>query len=371
MVKDPKHIVTPFAFEVHPDLLGLPLATPRRRLFALLLDLLIASVLSALGAFFLATSASILFFWLAIRNRGTTWWKNTLRYGAASFISILVFALTFNVTRGDDDNSAIINFTSPSGETVSTPADQMDWSAFGQQMATLGTSDSLDIEEELERIAETIEEQLGEGSLNRESGYHQDLFNDGFILNLRAIGFAISNRDTALVDSLILEIAPIIAYNEIAEMDSEIDRLDDRVDDLEDENGELAEQVENPSFLRSLKATAEDFGLSVGWVGVYFVLCLALFQGQTLGKKVLKLRVVRLNNKPIGLWYSFERFGGYAAGFATGFLGFFQIYWDANRQGIHDKIAATVVLDMRPKMIEKYEAERKEIISEENLLDMV
>ena len=86
---------------------------------------------------------------------------------------------------------------------------------------------------------------------------------------------------------------------------------------------------------------------------------------------MLKLQVVRLNNKSIGLWYSFERFGGYAAGFATGLLGFFQIYWDANRQGIHDKIAAKAVLDIRPKMIKKCEDLRQEIISEENLLDQV
>lgn len=371
MIKDPKHIVTPFAFEVHPDLLGLPLATPRRRLFALLLDLLIASILSALGAFFLATSASILFFWLAIRNRGKIWWKNILRFGAASFISILVFALTFNVTKGEDSSPATINFTPPSGETVSASTDQIDWATLGQQMAALGNNDSLNVEEQLEKIAENIEEQLENRSQDNLTGYHPDLFEDEIILNLRSIGFALSNRDTTLVDSLIRDLVPVLAYSELERLDGEIDQLDDQIDDLEDENETLAEQVENPSFLRSLRATAEDFGLSVGWVGVYFVLCLALFQGQTLGKKLLKLQVVRLNNKPIGLLYSFERFGGYAAGFATGLLGFFQIYWDANRQGIHDKIAATVVLDIRPKMIAKYEAERAEIISEENLLDQV
>ena len=32
---------------------------------------------------------------------------------------------------------------------------------------------------------------------------------------------------------------------------------------------------------------------------------------------------------------------------ATGLLGFIQIYWDANRQAIHDKISATVVIDIR------------------------
>jgi hypothetical protein len=44
------------------------------------------------------------------------------------------------------------------------------------------------------------------------------------------------------------------------------------------------------------------------------------------------------------LWSAFERFGGYAAGLLTGLLGFAQVYWDRNRQAIHDKITETVVI---------------------------
>ena len=43
-------------------------------------------------------------------------------------------------------------------------------------------------------------------------------------------------------------------------------------------------------------------------------------------------------------WLSFERAGGYAAGFATGLLGFAQIFWDPNRQAIHDKVSETIVI---------------------------
>jgi len=48
---------------------------------------------------------------------------------------------------------------------------------------------------------------------------------------------------------------------------------------------------------------------------------------------------------------------------------FAQVYWDANRQGIHDKIVATVVLDTRTKSIKKYNNSRDEILSDENLLE--
>ena len=46
------------------------------------------------------------------------------------------------------------------------------------------------------------------------------------------------------------------------------------------------------------------------------------------------------------MWDSFGRYGGYGAGLATGLLGFLQIYWDPNRQAIHDKISSTIVIDV-------------------------
>ncbi len=58
-------------------------------------------------------------------------------------------------------------------------------------------------------------------------------------------------------------------------------------------------------------------------------------------------RVVKLNGEPITWWDSFDRFGGYAAGIATGTLGFLELIWDANRQAAHDKMVGTVVLRTR------------------------
>jgi len=72
----------------------------------------------------------------------------------------------------------------------------------------------------------------------------------------------------------------------------------------------------------------------------------AFWHGQTIGKKILSIRVLQLDGTPLTLWDSFGRYGGYGAGLATGLLGFMQIFWDANRQAIHDKISATVVIDI-------------------------
>jgi uncharacterized RDD family membrane protein YckC len=93
-----------------------------------------------------------------------------------------------------------------------------------------------------------------------------------------------------------------------------------------------------------LRNFAEDLGLGFGWGALYFSAFTAWWKGKTPGKALMKLRVVRLDREPISLWTAFERYGGYAAGFATGLLGFAQVLWDANRQAIHDRIAGTVVI---------------------------
>ncbi|MEM7249412.1 MAG: RDD family protein, partial [Acidobacteriota bacterium] len=77
---------------------------------------------------------------------------------------------------------------------------------------------------------------------------------------------------------------------------------------------------------------------------LYFTYFTAAFSGRTPGKWFFGMRVVQLDGQPLTWWRSFERFGGYAAGLATGLLGFAQVLWDRNRQGIQDKIAETVVL---------------------------
>jgi uncharacterized RDD family membrane protein YckC len=128
--------------------------------------------------------------------------------------------------------------------------------------------------------------------------------------------------------------------------------VEDRNDDLADENEELSKLAEEPSFTYIARATANDLGLTFGWIAVYFTLFWAWWDGQTPGKRLMDCKVVRLDGTPISLWFALERFGGYAAGVITGFLGFAQLYWDPNRQAIHDRIARTVVIrtsqDTRP-----------------------
>jgi uncharacterized RDD family membrane protein YckC len=88
-------------------------------------------------------------------------------------------------------------------------------------------------------------------------------------------------------------------------------------------------------------------GLRFGWAIAYFSLLPFWWKGQTAGKRLCGLRVIELTGKPLGLMTCFGRYGGYAAGLATGGLGFLQILWDPNRQAVEDKLAHTVVVDLR------------------------
>ncbi|MGI9628421.1 MAG: RDD family protein, partial [Longimicrobiales bacterium] len=134
-----------------------------------------------------------------------------------------------------------------------------------------------------------------------------------------------------------------------------VEALEDSVSDLSSDiaqlEGELTdaqtalEEAESQSTLfQWIRDAADEAGLILGWGTVYLTLFLVLWDGRTPGKKALDLRVVRLNGQPLGLYLSLERAGGYAAGVATGLLGFAQVWWDPNRQAIHDKIAETVVI---------------------------
>ena len=101
-----------------------------------------------------------------------------------------------------------------------------------------------------------------------------------------------------------------------------------------------------------IRTWADEVGLGLGWAIVYFSLLPVWWQGQTVGKRLLGLRVVELTGKPLTALRAFKRYGGYAAGMATGLFGFAQILWDPNRQAIQDKTAHTVVIDLRRKLAE-------------------
>jgi uncharacterized RDD family membrane protein YckC len=82
---------------------------------------------------------------------------------------------------------------------------------------------------------------------------------------------------------------------------------------------------------------------------IYFTLTTYHLKGQTIGKKILKIKVVSLYHNKIGFWHCLERSLGYAASSLELGLGFIQAFWNVNRMTLHDKIGETIVVQCEPK----------------------
>jgi uncharacterized RDD family membrane protein YckC len=94
-----------------------------------------------------------------------------------------------------------------------------------------------------------------------------------------------------------------------------------------------------PEYLRIL------FKLSIPVL--YFGLITFFTNGYTVGKRILRIRIVATNHERLTLWHSIERsLGYYASSLEFGF-GFLQYFLDYNRRTVHDRIAETIVIKVK------------------------
>jgi uncharacterized RDD family membrane protein YckC len=90
-------------------------------------------------------------------------------------------------------------------------------------------------------------------------------------------------------------------------------------------------------------------GEGKGWIEeifafyAYYILFFR-FGGRTPGKRLLRLRVVKVDGSRLGWWSAFERAHGYIFSTSVAFLGFLQVLWDPHGATIHDRIAETTVV---------------------------
>lgn len=292
MNADPRSIVTPDAFSVTPDLLGTPLAEPWRRFVALLLDLVLIGFLQLLGWRILGGIAGLMLLRMATkRPEGAT--TTRAQKWALGCAGTMVFVVAIGVTAVVP--AMIRMMSSPDDEAAVTAVETPTDGAPGGVADAPATDAPADIA----------------------------------AAALRTLG----------------------ADDSIAALIARVDDLEDDLAESHEEHEELRDQLaaaeSRSTVFTWVRDAADEAGLIFGWGTVYLTLFLALWQGRTPGKKAMGLRVVRLNGQPLGLYMSLERAGGYMAGFATGLLGFAQIWWDPNRQAIHDKITETVVIRER------------------------
>lgn len=96
------------------------------------------------------------------------------------------------------------------------------------------------------------------------------------------------------------------------------------------------------SFHLSFESLDDVLGAAITLI--YFTLSTFIFNGQTLGKRVMKIRVISLKSEKLTLWQSFERSLGYGASALEAGFGFIQAAWYSNKQAVHDRIAETAVV---------------------------
>lgn len=155
---------------------------------------------------------------------------------------------------------------------------------------------------------------------------------------------AVSTGDSSAAQSLRPQLARALAGDTLRDLGAELRSVQQERAELSSRVESLEEEAKRElGWVDRIGRLEDELGWGL-WSGLYFTATLAMWKGRTPGKRLLGIRVLRLNGKPIGWWAAFERFGGYAAGIATGLLGFVQIFWDRNRQATHDKISETVVV---------------------------
>ncbi|MCH2189807.1 MAG: RDD family protein [Gammaproteobacteria bacterium] len=314
-----KKYVTPFAFKVHDSLLGKRLASPVRRLAAISIDLLIVALLTTLSNVWLSIIVLLVCInaYLHIHHEPNKKWAKVSLFVASGFaIVMLLFQFVLNdhlvLTEPvvDSDNSSELKQTNKITEFE-------------------GYYYSIDI---------------ADPDLRNNASCGDDLKCDKSFLIAVLRDMASDDLSNGEIIDSFSELRVFLQKNEMLADDLEDIEANDIAFDYLFDSSQSNDVSLGTGVLDWIKDAVSELGRSFGWAAVYFSALTAWLSGQTIGKKLFGIRVVRIDGKNIDLWESVGRYGGYSAGIATGFLGFLQIYWDGNRQTIQDKISETMVI---------------------------
>ncbi|MBY5922305.1 RDD family protein [Ferrimonas balearica] len=362
---DPKDVITPDAFHIHPHLLNRPLASPWRRGIAMLLDLMVVVMVTESGGVLF-----VLLVLLTWRIRKRQWkagrWALFLLYFllVASLVSPLIdWAKSLTDSDNTPQNLATTVATQDVPSAIKGTAALIqaelceDAACVREKLEGLSSLDSMLNEAERQELVEELVNNVPvEQRAELRAALAQVLLSQpqpqasvpaetvtGSGLDDQQIAESVT--EPAAGDGQGTEVAA--EPDPIAELEAQLAREKKRRKRLAKQVEELEEVGTSP--MAWVMGGLKDLGLGFGLSAFYFTVFVAWFDGQTVGKKLTRCRVRQLDGSPISLWEAFGRYGGYSAGIATGLLGFFQIFWDPNRQAIHDKISATVVEDLRPQ----------------------
>ena len=343
--KETRQIVTPYAFFVSDELLGTPLAGPFRRGFALLIDLVFIALLTQVSSLVLAAVAAWTFF------RAGNRLKTKKRFNAVRiFLRLLVALLLFIVAMGIFDEINDNNSNDDYQPNVSVGSD-----------ANIGGMEVVAITAKYLLETKAMKQDISSGDC--EPAYDcLETLGEELIQDISDIGFDKEAIDGVL-EGYLSAVSENLNIDQHAELSNYLKNIAEAQHSSEskeepkttelgtNESEEDKPSTESKGVINWIENLVEELGLGFGWAAFYFSIFTAWWKGQTPGKKLMGMKVIKLDNQPLNLWESFGRYGGYAAGFATGLTGFLQVFWDPNRQAIQDKISETLVIDLRkPKV---------------------
>lgn len=403
-ILDPRSIITPDAFEVSEALLGMPLARPGRRLVAILVDLAVIGVITLLTqsfALILGVVAGVFFVRMSFKRTevpGSAFGRAMrLSLGCLGlFIALVTAVVWVAVSAGprlaDLERLPGVTVNAPESPGGSVEAGLGDLAGFlggGVGLVRAETAaearDAMEVlvrrgrnvgstDAEIEDVvlelvpeeaawsddaeillAEAMERVGSPSSAGAAAPAPTPGGEESLARTLEEYAVLVQARDEGLDETgearrveLRALLVQELAADTLAALENEIEQLgsiaETRQETIRGLRRELEAAEEGGGIFAWLRGLVDELGFGFGWASLYMTVVLSWWKGQTVGKKLMGIRVVRLDGEPINWWTAFERAGGYAAGFATGLLGFAQVWWDANRQAIHDRIVGTVVV---------------------------
>lgn len=371
--RDPREIITPEAFSVAPELLGTPLARPWRRGVAMGVDLLLIAIIAGLRISWLLLflAITILFFRAAVRPA-----ESKLRLGTRRVIfgALAVLALIGTMIAGYEIFTDVdplgwvdsVGAVSDEGEVAGAPGVMDALGAVREVVAVEAAVSEAEMTDAATRLGERLQglgvepgdirETLYGIAQGREEAWAQDAVAaalasldlepeteaspaDADSLALAYVA-ALQAGDSAAAGALREPLVDAIGADRIAGLEERNQRLVAENEELE----QRLELEEDRGLVSLITTVLNEVGIEFGWSALYFTFFPVIWRGRTPGKRLLGIRIVPLDGRRLGWWPALNRFGGYAASIFTGLLGFFEMFWDDNRQAMQDRIAATVVV---------------------------
>jgi len=350
-VRDPRSIVTPDAFDVSEAMLGLPLATPARRAGGMAIDLVVIGLITAFvsdWAYFLWGVIGLVMLQLAFRTPVGSWTRGQFGRvsawvfrGSVGCLGLLILLLVGLVWLGSRDEFREAQIDRALGELAE------------RGVEVEGVEDIDDLPEfvrQLDGPALTAEARAIDSVLTAEAAALEPAEVADALVALDGPGAPDSVEVAGVVvpadvwtGTLRRRAVDLFASDTVESLGQTLERRAGQIEELREDLA-VAEEEADTGFFAVVRDVFGQLGSAFGVWTLYFTVATVVLKGRTFGKLAMRTRVVRLDGEPLTWLPSLERAGGYAAGVATGLMGFMRVFWDRNRQCVHDRIVGTVVV---------------------------